>query len=89
MGERLKAEKDLEGTDEDRGDLPGSEQESEGKEFSRERRPEEAGRFEALAGEKSGSLHGFREERAQGLCHAVRSGEIDSKSLCHLDLTSV
>ena len=54
MGERLEAEEQLEGADESRGELAGSQQERERKEFSGERRPEEAGYFEALAGEKSG-----------------------------------
>ena len=87
MEERLKAEEELEGPDESRGDVPGGEEQRKGKEFSRERRPEEAGLFEALAGEKSGSLHGFREETAQALCHPVRKRKTGSNSLSGLELT--
>ena len=79
MGERLKAEEQLEGANENGRGVPGHQKDREGKEFSRERRPEEAADFEALAGEESGSLHGFREERAQALCHSgpvARSGPI-------------
>ena len=75
MAERLEAEEQLEGADESRGELAGSQQEGERKEFPRERRPEEAAHFEALAGEKSGSPHGFREERAQAICHRRASAE--------------
>ena len=88
----LKAEEELERSDESRGDVPGGEEEREGKEFSRERRPEEAGHFGALAREKSGksgSLHGFREERAQATCQPVREREIGSNSLSRHELTSV
>jgi hypothetical protein len=81
MGERLEAKEELEGADESRGDLPGSEQHGESKEFSRERRPEEARNFEALAGEKSGSPHGFHEGRAQGVCHCRKIWQKASKLL--------
>jgi len=81
MGEDLKAEEELERADESGRDVSGGEEKREGKEFSRERRPEEAGHFEALAGEKSGSLHGFRRERAQATCHRVRSGQNSPNSL--------
>jgi hypothetical protein len=89
MEGRLKAEEKLERSDESRGDVPGGEEKGKGKEFSRERRPEEAGHFDALAGEKSRSLHGFREERAQAFCHPVRKQKIGPKSLSRLELTSV
>ena len=89
MGERLEAEEQLEGADESRGELAGSQQEGERKEFSRERRPEEAGHFEALAGEKSGSPHGFREERAQATCHRRGDRENRSNPLWLLELRPV
>jgi hypothetical protein len=89
MEGRLKAEEELERSDESRRDVPGGEEKRKGKEFSRERRPEEAGHFEALAGEESGSLHGFRGERAQAFCHPVRKQKIESKSLSRLELASV
>ena len=81
MGKDLKAEEELERADESGRDVPRGEEKREGKEFSRERRPEEAGHFEALAGEKSGSLHGFRRGRAQAICHPVRSAENGPNSL--------
>ena len=89
MEGRLKAEEKLERSDESRGDVPGGEEKGKGKEFSRERRPEEAGHFDALAEDKSGSFHGFREERAQAFCHSARKQKIGSKSLSRLELTSV
>jgi hypothetical protein len=85
MAERLKAEKELKGTDESRRDAPGGQKEREGKEFSRERRPEEAGRVEALTGDKSGGFHGFGVERGQARCHPRRDRRFGSNSLRRLD----